>query len=313
MITTIDVVAAAKRITGRVRRTPVIEAESGFLATTGGTWLKLESLQHTGSFKARGAFNRVLAAAAENRLPPAGVVTASGGNAGLAYAYAAAALGSPVQVFVPKTAPPVKVTRLRGLGAQVVQVGTKYADAQRAAINHAGDCGALFGHAYDQPEVCAGQGTVALELMDQAAGAVDTVLVAAGGGGLMAGVAAALEGRAKVVAVEPVRAPTLHAALSAREPVDVEVSGVAADSLGATRVGEIAFRVARRAGVETVLVDDMDIVAARRAVWERYRLVVEHGAATAAAALLSGAYRPERAERVAVLLCGANTDPSDLG
>lgn len=312
MITATDVASAADRIAGHVRRTPVVEVEPDAFAPAGRTWLKLELLQHTGSFKARGAFNRVLSAAEVGELPGAGVVTASGGNAGLAYAYAAAASGTRAQVFVPETAPAVKVARLRALGAEVVQVGTRYADAFEAAIKRAADSGALFGHAYDQHEVCAGQGTVGLELLEQTRGEVDTVLVATGGGGLMAGLAAALEGRAKVVAVEPYNAPTLHEALRAGEPVDVEVSGVAADSLGATRVGTIAFDVARRTGVESVLVEDEDIVAARRAVWDRYRVVVEHGTAAAAAALLAGGYVPEPTERVAVLLCGANTDPSDL-
>ncbi|GGO84099.1 threonine/serine dehydratase [Wenjunlia tyrosinilytica] len=312
MITGSDVREAGERIAGWVRRTPVVEVEPDAFAPTAGTWLKLELLQHTGSFKARGAFNRVLAARESGNMPVAGVVTASGGNAGLAYAYAAAATGARAEVFVPQTAPAVKVARLCALGAHVVQVGTKYADAYEAAAKRAADTGALFGHAYDQPEVCAGQGTIALELLKQTDGDVDTVLVATGGGGLMAGLAAALEGRVSVVAVEPRNAPTLYEALRAGAPVDVAVSGVAADALGATRIGEIAFDVARRTGVESVLVEDHDIVAVRRALWDKYRVVAEHSSAAAAAALSSGAYRPQRDERVAVLLCGANTDPSDL-
>ena len=177
---------------------------------------------------------------------------------------------------------------------------------------HAEAAGALFCHAYDQPEICAGQGTLALELHEQLDGEVDTVLVAVGGGGLMAGVAAALEGHARIVGVEPSTARTFAAAVAAGEPVDVPVSGVAADSLGATRLGAIAWAVARRTGVRSVLVDDADVVAARRLLWERYRLVVEHGAACVVAALLSGAYLPDSGERVAVVLCGANTALEDL-
>jgi threonine dehydratase len=303
VISRTDVEAARLRIGSRVRATPVLQA--------GGLWLKLEQLQHTGSFKARGAFNRILAAAERGALPAAGVVAASGGNAGLAVAHAARELGTPAEVYVPETAPEVKVARLRALGASVVQVGREYAEAYEAATKRAAETGALFCHAYDQPEVCAGQGTLALELEEQTGG-VDTVLVAVGGGGLMAGIAAALEGRARVVAVEPRNCPSFHAALAAGEPVDAEVSGVAADSLGARRTGDIAFAVARRTGVTSLLVDDDDVIAARRALWERYRIAIEHGTAAAYAALLTGVYRPSEGERVALVCCGANTDPADL-
>ncbi|MGC4958436.1 threonine/serine dehydratase [Actinomadura citrea] len=312
MIDRSDVQAAAERVAGHVRRTPMVEIEPGPLAPAGRMWLKLELTQHTGSFKARGAFNHILAARDEGRLPEAGVVAASGGNAGLAFAYAAARAGVPAEVYVPETAPAVKVARLRALGAAVVQVGTRYAEAQDAATKRAADTGALFCHAYDLPEVCAGQGTLGLELLEQTGGGADTVLLAVGGGGLMAGVAAALEGRARVVGVEPVTIPTLERALHAGRPVDVEVSGIAADSLGATRAGEIAFAVASRTGVRPVLVTDEAIIEARRFVWEEYRLVVEHGTAAAVAALRGGAYRPAPGERVVVVLCGANTDPSSL-
>jgi threonine dehydratase len=304
MIARSDVEMAAARIAGHVRITPVMEAAPEL-------FLKLEQTQHTGSFKARGAFNRILSAKEDGGIPGAGVVAASGGNAGLAAAYASAALGLRAEVFVPTTAPEVKVRRLAALGATVRQVGEIYGDAYEAALERASGTGALFCHAYDQPEICAGQGTLGLELLAQTGG-VDTILIAVGGGGLMAGVAAAVEGHAKVVAVEPERIPTLHAALRAGGPVDVEVSGIAADSLGATRVGDIALDVAVRTGVESVLVTDEDIAAARRELWERYRLVVEHGTAAAPAALATGAYRPAAGERVAVVLCGANTDLSDL-
>jgi threonine dehydratase len=291
----------------RVRRTPVMQAD----LRDHGLWLKLEQLQHTGSFKARGAFNRVLAAAEKAGLPEAGVIAASGGNAGLACAYVARELGTRAEVYVPETSPAIKVARLRALGASVRQVGREYADAYEVAMKRAADTGALFCHPYDQPEVCAGQGTLALELEEQTGG-VDTVLVSVGGGGLMAGIAAALEGRSRVVAVEPDGCPSFHAALAAGEPVDAEVSGVAADSLGARRTGEIPFAVARRTGVTSLLVSDEDVIAARRNLWERHRIVVEHGTAAAYAALLTGAYEPARGERVAIICCGANTNPADL-
>lgn len=312
MIAHSDVAAAAARIAGRVRRTPLLEVDPAPLAPAARMWLKLELTQHTGSFKARGAFNHVLAAREEGRLPDAGIVAASGGNAGLAFAYAASRSGAPAEVFVPETAPAVKVALLRALGAAVTQVGARYAEAQDAAQKRAAETGALFCHAYDLPEVCAGQGTLGLEILEQTGGEIDTVLLSVGGGGLMAGVAAALEGRARVVGVEPERIPTLERALHEGGPVAVDVSGVAADSLGATRLGDIAFSVASRTGVLPVLVSDEAIVEARRFLWSEYRLVAEHGTAAAVAALRAGAYRPEPGERVMVVLCGANTDPSDL-
>jgi threonine dehydratase len=311
LITRTDVRSAATRIAGHVRQTPVAQVEPGFAAPASGLWLKLEFLQHSGSFKARGAFNRILAATEAGELPAAGVITASGGNAGVAVAYAARTLRVPAEVYVPTTAPAVKIAKLRQLGAAVLQHGSEYAEAYEAATKRAAETGALFCHAYDQPEICAGQGTLALELLDQI-GELDSVLVAVGGGGLMAGVATALDGVAQVVAVEPETAPALHAALAAGRPVDVEVSGVAADSLGARRVGTIAYDVAVRAGVRSLLVTDEQIVEARRLLWNRYRIAVEHGTAAAVAALTSGAYRPATGERLAVLLCGANTDLADL-
>lgn len=318
VITRDDVEAARARIAARVRRTPLAEVDAR--AFPGPAWLKLEFLQHTGTFKARGAFNRILAAQESGALDPrVGVVAASGGNAGLAHAYAAAQMGVPATVFVPANAPAVKVARLRGLGAQVVLEGAEYAEAYDAAVVQAERSGAVFCHAYDQPEIAAGAGTLALELLDdlgQGPGSdpgFDTVVVAVGGGGLMAGVAAALEGVARVVGVEPTTAPTLAEALAAGRPVDVSVSGIAADSLGARRLGEIAFDVATRTAVRSVLVGDDDLASARRLLWDHRRIVVEHGAAAALAALTSGGYLPESGERVVVVLCGANTDPSDLG
>jgi len=303
VITTSEVEAAARRVAGRIRRTPVLSA--------GPALLKLEFLQHAGSFKTRGMFNKILAAA-ERGLPAAGVIAASGGNAGLAAAYAARELGVPAEIYVPVNAPPVKVAKLAKLGARVAQVGTEYAEAYEAAVVQADVTGALFCHAYDDPDMVAGNGTLGLELIEQFPDGFDTVLVAVGGGGLIAGVAAALHERARVVAVEPVTSAALHAAIEAGGPVDVAVSGVAADSLGARRVGTIAYETAVAAKLPSVLVADQAIVEARRQLWEDYRIVVEHGTAAAQAALTSGAYVPEPGERVVVLLCGANTNPADL-
>jgi len=306
-----DVETARERIRGQVRTTPVLEFDPERLRAP--AFFKLEMLQHTGTFKARGAMNRILRARADGELDPAvGIIVASGGNAGLANAFAAAHVGVPATVFVPETAPPVKVARLRELGAHVVLAGSEYAAAYDAAQEAVARTGALYCHAYDQPDIAAGAGTLALELLEQVPDGFDTVLVAVGGGGLMAGVAAALEGRARVVGAEPVTAPTLHAALEAGRPVDVQVSGIAADSLGARRLGDIAVDVATRTGVQGVLVSDDEIRAARASLWSRWRIVVEHGAAAPWAALMTGRYRPASGERLVVVLCGANTDPSDL-
>jgi len=308
VLTRDDVLAAQERIRGRVRRTPVIAADP----EAGTLWLKCELLQLAGVFKTRGAFNRILTGLETGALDPAtGVVAASGGNAGLAHAYAAARVGVPATVFVPETAPAVKVARLREYGATVRQVGREYAEAYLAAVEFADTTGALFCHAYDQLEVAAGAGTIGEEILTDVPD-VDTIVVAVGGGGLFAGIAAAAEGRARVVAVEPTRIPTLHSALQAGQPVDVAVSGIAADSLGARRIGSIAFDVARRTGPVSVLVEDETIAAARTALWQDYRMAVEHGAAAAYAGLTSGAYRPAPGERVAVVVCGANTDPATL-
>jgi threonine dehydratase len=309
VVTQSDVVAAYDRIAGSIRHTPVLcvtDARHG-----GPVWLKLEYLQHAGSFKARGALNRILAAAEAGELTDAGVIVASGGNAGLAVAYVARNLKVRVEVFVPTTAPQPKVTKLRALGADVTQVGSEYAEAYRAARTREVETGALYCHAYDQPEMVAGNGTLALELQADI-GEFDTVVAAVGGGGLMAGITVALNGAARVVAVEPYAAPTLHAALAAGRPVTVDVGGIAADSLGARQIGDIAFDVAQRFDVHSVLVSDDALVAARQLLWDDYRIVVEHGTAAALAALSGGAYEPEPGERVVVVLCGANTDLGSL-
>jgi threonine dehydratase len=313
-----DVDQAMARVRGHVRHTPVLEApgeaRAAGAAADGDLVFKLEYMQHTGSFKVRGAFNRVLAAQGHGEIDPdVGLVVASGGNAGLGNAYAAAMLGVPAVVFVPDISPAVKVARLRSYGATVVVAGSEYATALAAADEHAARTGALVCHAYDQPEIAAGAGTLALELLEQATSPVDTLLVAVGGGGLMAGIAAALEGTGiRVVAVEPSAAPTLRTALDLGQPTDVAVGGVAADSLGARRAGEIAVAVAQRTGVDSILVDDDAIVAARSTLWDRWRIAVEHGTATAFAALTSGAYAPVEGERVAVVLSGANTSLTGL-
>jgi threonine dehydratase len=287
VITRDDVLAARRRINGYVRRTPLLRPET----RTAPLWLKCEFLQHTGVFKARGAFNRLLAARERGELDPsAGVVIASGGNAGLANGYAAATLG---------------------VGAEVRQVGAEYADASEAAIEYAKSRGALLSHAYDHLEVAAGAGTLAEEIFEDEP-SIQTLIVAVGGGGLYAGIAAAAGDRAHVVAVEPFTCPTLHAALEAGHPVDVAVSGVAADSLGARRIGEIAYGIASRVAPTSLLVDDDAIVSARLELWRSYRIPAEHGAATAFAALTSGAYQPARGERLAVVVCGANTDVRTL-
>ncbi|SEF55874.1 threonine dehydratase [Nonomuraea solani] len=307
-----DVQAAAGRIRSHVRRTPIIEIDLDALTSTPGrAWLKLEQLQYTGSFKPRGAFNRILKAMEEGRLPPAGVIVASGGNAGLGVAYAAAQLGIPARVVLPTSAPRVKVEKLRKLDAEVVQAGQIYEDAYHVAVKEASDTGALFCHAYDQPEICAGQGTLALELLEQTE-ELDTIIVAVGGGGLLAGVTTAVAGQARVVAVEPEAAPTLNTALATGRPVDVSVTGVASDSLGATRIGDIGYAVAAQADVQSVLVSEDAIREARRMLWDGWRIAVEYGAATAFAGLVSGSYRPGANERLALVLCGANTDPADL-
>ncbi|MEV4798655.1 serine/threonine dehydratase [Nonomuraea sp. NPDC049421] len=301
-VTHTDVAAAAARISGHVLRTPVIEVAPRL-------WLKLELLQHSGSFKVRGAFNRVMSA---GDLPAAGVIAASGGNHGLAVAFAARALGVRAEIFVPTVTSPVKVAGLERLGAHITQTGAIYAEAAEAAAKRAAETGALSVHAYDQPEVVAGQGTTGLELIEQT-GAVDTVLVAVGGGGFAAGITVGTSvSGPRIVAVEPERIPTLNAALRAGEPVPVEVGGVGADALGASRIGGLAFQILNDPRVESVLVSDEAIIAARRTLWERHRVAAEHAGAAAYAALLSGAYRPEPGERVAVVVCGSNTDPATL-
>jgi threonine dehydratase len=302
-----DVDAAAARIAGHVRRTPVIDVEPGGLVG-GALVCKLELMQHTGSFKPRGAMNRLLAA----DVPAAGVIAASGGNHGAAVAYVASQLGHRAEIFVPTTSAPVKVARIASLGATVHQVGDTYQDAADASLERAAETGALVVHAFDHPEVVAGQGTVGRELSEQA-GALDTVLVAVGGGGLIGGITTWFAGSGiRVVGVEPHGCASLAGALAAGQPVDVALSGIGVDSLGARRIGSLAFDIATREGTQVVLVGDDDIVEAQRRLWEHLRVLAEPGGATALAALTSGVYRPAANERVAVIVCGGNTDPAKL-
>lgn len=270
--------------------------------------LKLELFQHTGSFKSRGAFNNLLSRA----VPAAGVTAASGGNHGAAVAYAAACLGHRARIFVPTVSSPVKIERIRSYGAEVVVAGDRYADAALLCETHARDSGALLVHPFDSPFTIAGQGSVALEWEEEATDGLDTVLVAAGGGGLVAGVSLWFSGRTKVVAVEPQGSSALHAALEAGRPVDVDVSSIAVDSLGAKRVGDLVHMIAAEFVDRSVLVPDSAIVEAQRLLWASLRIAAEPGGATALAALLAGAYRPRPGERVGVLVCGGNVDLTTL-
>lgn len=302
-----EIEAAGKRLTGYVRTTPLIHLEDHAWGVAGQLTLKLELLQHTGSFKPRGAFNRVLS----NSVPAAGVIAASGGNHGIAVAYVARQLGYLAEIYVPEACSPVKVERLRSYGAQVTIVGATYADALEASQERAAQTGALVVHAYDQPEVVAGQGTLGCEFEQQAPD-LDTLLIAVGGGGLIAGVAAWFAGRVRVIGVEPTSATTMAAALKAGEPVDIPVSGIAVDSLGARRVGNLAFALVKEHVERVVLVNDDAIRQSQRALWNDLRIVAEPGGATALAALLSGAYRPAPGERVGVVVCGGNADLAAL-
>jgi threonine dehydratase len=298
------IAATAKLIRPHVRVTPILKTEgSDFGLPAGRLVLKLELMQHTGSFKPRGAFANLLS----REVPAAGVVAASGGNHGAAVAFAAAKLGIDAAIFVPEVASPAKVERIRSYGAELVVGGARYADALAASEAHRRRTGALAIHAYDQIETLLGQGTLGAEL-DGQAGDLDTLLVAVGGGGLIGGIAAWYAGRVKVIAVEPETAPTLRMALEAGRPVDAPAGGIAADSLAPQQVGALMFPLAERWVAKSLLVEDAAIANAQRVLWERLRIAAEPGGATAFAALLSGRYDPERDERVGVLVCGGNTD-----
>mgnify|MGYP001627200683 CR=1 FL=1 len=308
-----DIEAAAQRFrtdaTRFLRHTPLWRLPGSALGVScAEVWLKLEHLQVSGSFKARGMYNRLLA----HDIPAAGVIVASGGNAGIATAAAARALGVRCEVFVPTVCSPAKQARLRELGADVVVGGDVYAQALEACIARQRQTGALMTHAYDQPEVVAGAGTLAMEIEQQGGRAPDSVLVSVGGGGLIAGVAGWFEHRSRVVALEPELAPTLYRAREAGQPVDVAVSGIAADSLGAKRIGSIAWEVTQRFVPQSLLLSDDAIRQAQLALWKDFKLAVEPAAALPLAALQTGAYLPDPSEAVALIVCGANVDPATL-
>lgn len=300
MITREAISRAAARIAGHVRRTPVIDVAVAGVALP--VTLKLELLQHAGSFKSRGAFNTLLQAS----VGQGGVATASGGNHGAAVAYASRQLGHRAKIFVPEISSPAKVARIASYGAEIVQRGANYSEALALCEAWIAESGATSVHAYDAEATLAGQGTLARELEAQAPG-IDTLLVAVGGGGLIGGIAAWYQSKVKVVGVEPQTCNTLHAAMAAGERVQVKPSGLATDSLGASMVGKLMFDIARHHIAEVALVSDDDIRDAQRHVWREMQLVTEPGGAAAFAALLSGAYRPEKDERVGVVVCGANT------
>jgi len=292
-----------------VRRTPTIEVDGADFGVDGVTLvLKLELLQHSGSFKARGAFTNLL----RREVPPVGVVAASGGNHGAAVAYAAMRLGKPARIFVPTVASPAKLERIRGYGADLVVTGDRYADALAASEEWAAQSGALRVHAYEQVETLLGQGSVGLEFEEQDP-ALDAVLVAVGGGGLIGGIAAWYGGRTKVIGVEPELCPTLDMAMAAGRPVDAPAGGIAADSLAPRSVGEIMFPIAQKYVSRVVLVPDEAIAAAQAALWKVLRVVAEPGGAAAMAAVISGRYRVRSGERVGVLVCGGNTTAVSFG
>jgi len=308
MISASQILSTYQIIRPHIRRTPIIEVDGAdFSLETARLVLKLESLQHAGSFKARGAFTNLLT----RTVPAAGVVAASGGNHGAAVAYAAMRRNVPAKIFVPKVASSAKIRQISAYGADLVVSGERYADALAASEAWVAQSGALPIHAFDQEETLLGQGTVGLELEEQA-GDITTLLVAVGGGGLIAGIAAWYQGRIKVVGVEPELAPTLTRALAAGRPVDAEAGGIAADSLAPRRVGELVFPIIQRHVSATVLVSDDAIRDAQRQLWKTLRVVAEPGGAAALAALTSRRYVAAPNERIAVLICGGNSTAVDF-
>lgn len=303
------IIATEQAIRPRVRRTPLVQlsgAELGLDAAT--VTLKLELLQHAGAFKTRGAFSNLL----QRPVPPAGVVAASGGNHGVAVAYAASQLGIPAKIFLPRISSPAKVERIRGYGADLVIGGESYSEALAASEEWTRRSEAMPIHAFDQEETILGQGTLGLELEAQAPD-LETVLVAVGGGGLLSGIASWYGRRVRLVAVEPEGAPTLRRALDAGRPVDAPVGSVAADSLAPRRIGERNFPILKETVAEVVLVTDEEIRASQRRLWELLRVVAEPGGAAAFAALLAGKVRTRPGERVGVVLSGGNTTAVDFG
>jgi threonine dehydratase len=303
-----QITATEKTIRPHIRRTPVIEAGGGdFGFDSLPLVFKLELLQHSGSFKARGAFANLLL----RKIPQSGVVAASGGNHGAAVAFAAMKLGIAAKIFVPTVASPEKIERIRGYGASLAVTGERYAEALAASELWAAESGALTVHAYDQPETILGQGSVGVEFEQQCPD-LDSLLVAVGGGGLIGGVASWYSNRIQIVGVEPEAAPTLTNALEAGRPIDSPAGGIAADSLAPKRIGELMFPIAQKFVSSTVLVADDAIQQAQQALWKVLRIVAEPGGAAAFAALLSGRYKPQRGERVGVLVCGGNTAAVDF-
>jgi threonine dehydratase len=306
-----DIQRTYQTIRPYIRHTPVIQADlrdlDGASAAPRTLTLKMEQLQCAGSFKARGAFTNLLL----REVPGAGVVAASGGNHGVAVAYAAHRLGIPAKIFVPTVSAAAKIERIRRLGADLVVTGERYADALAAAQAWEADSGAMSVHAYDQRETLLGQGTLGLELAGQVTG-LDTVLVPVGGGGLIAGVASWFAGTVRVVGVEPDGAPTLTRARAEGRPADAPAGSVAADALAPRRVGELVFPITQRHVADVVLVDDDSIVAAQQALWQALRIAAEPAASVGIAALLAGAYKPAPGEHVAVVISGANMTPSRL-
>jgi threonine dehydratase len=302
-ITAAAVAAVETRIRPYIRCTPVISINSAdFSLPAGPLTLKLEQFQHSGSFKARGAFANLTL----RDIPAAGVVAASGGNHGAAVAYAAGVLGVPARIFVPVVSSGAKVSRIRGYGAHLVVEGDTYSDALALSQEWAAASGAMPVHAFDQAETMLGAGTLGLELGRQAEG-ISTVLAAVGGGGLLSGIAAAYAGQARIVGVEPEGAPTMTEALKAGRPVDAATGSVAVDSLAPRRVGELTFAMISRFAHSVVLVSDEAILHAQQALWDKLRVVAEPGGCAALGALLSGRYVPGPGESVAVVISGANT------
>ncbi|MEM7426826.1 MAG: threonine/serine dehydratase [Pseudomonadota bacterium] len=306
-LTQADIDTAHKRIYRNIRHTPLISLAGKEAGHDEDIVLKLECLQHAGSFKARGAFNSLIGA----NVPEAGVVAASGGNHGAAVAFAASTLGHAANIFVPEISSPAKIDLIRSCGAQVHIGGARYTDALAASEDFIDHTGAMTVHAYDQPSTLQGQGTLGLELERQAP-ELDTVLIAVGGGGLIGGVAAWYRGRTKIVAVEPETSCALHAALAAGEPTTVKPEGIAADSLGASSVGSLMFPIAKAYVDHVALVTDRAITDTQIWCWRNLHLAVEPGGAAALAALLHGAYRPLRGERIGVIMCGSNVDLAKL-
>ncbi|QXW00177.1 serine/threonine dehydratase [Rhodococcus globerulus] len=311
-LTSADVEAARERIDGLARRTPIFRTTVPTSHGDVAVLFKLEYLQHGGSFKVRGSFNAIERAAADGTMPSAGVVIASGGNAAIGAAWASRRRGLGCTVVVPETAPDAKVAALGALGATVEKVGDRYVLAAAAATEIALSSGALELHAYDLPDIVAGAGTIALEVAEEASGPI-TYCIAVGGGGLVSGIAAAARPEDRVVAVEPIGAATLHAALEAGHPVDIELDSIASDSLGASRVGRIAWATVTDKAVDSVVVDDDSIVRARSFLWREFRILVELGTAAALVPVLDGTVSPPRDGELCVVLCGANVSLGDMG